>query len=213
MTDALTNQWVNEPQQARSKETMNRFVLAAERLLREKPFDEITIGELVEGAERTVGSFYARFDDKWALLRTVMHRYLQQIRDFMDGLLSADEWAKHSIEEMVRIITHASVGLYRAHGHIFKAGLAFSATDTPARMAQSDHYDYVLNRIARAIQSHPDVIPSADLEQRIHLALEASQALLDTRLLYEALKDDGQADWDQTAVDIEQLFLSVSGID
>ena len=54
MTDAMTNQWVNEPQQARSRETMNRFILAAERLLREKPFDEITIGEIVEVAERTV---------------------------------------------------------------------------------------------------------------------------------------------------------------
>ena len=71
---AATQDWVNQPQQARSRETMNRFVLAAERLLREKPFDDITIGEIVDGAERTVGSFYARFEDKWALLRTVIHR-------------------------------------------------------------------------------------------------------------------------------------------
>ena len=90
---AATQDWVNQPQQARSRETMNRFVLAVELLLREKPFDDITIGEIVDGAERTVGSFYARFEDKWALLRTVIHRYLEQIREFIDHLLNADEWS------------------------------------------------------------------------------------------------------------------------
>ena len=212
MTDAMTNQWVNKPQQARSRETMNRFILAAERLLREKPFDEITIGEIVEVAERTVGSFYARFDDKWALLRTLMHRYLYQIREFIDDLLTADEWADHGVREMVRVTAHATVGLYRAHGHIFRAGLAFSATDETARLEQAAHYQNMSQRMMRAVLEHPDVTSSDEVKARVGLALEAAGAVLDTRLLYSSDWHNGEADWEQVGRDIEDLFLSISGI-
>lgn len=209
---AIDEQWVNQPQQARSKETMNRFVLAAERLLRDKPFDDITIGEIVEGAERTVGSFYARFDDKWALLRTVIHRYLQQIRDFLDDLLTADEWANHSFSEMVRVTSHATVGLYRAHGHIFRAGLAFAATDEDARAGLLEHYSWVRERIARAVLTHPEIQATPALERRIHLSLEACGAVLDTRLLFSDAWRNGKADWDKIACETEALFTRMSGL-
>ena len=207
---AATQNWVNQPQQARSRETMNRFVLAAERLLREKPFDDITIGEIVDGAERTVGSFYARFEDKWALLRTVIHRYLEQIRDFIDHLLNTDEWSHLPLGEMVRVISRTSVGLYRAHGHIFRAGLAFSATDDVARKMLVAHYSHIRQRIGRAVLEHPDVEATPELARRIDLAIEASGAILDTRMLF--WWDRADADWDQVADEVELLFLRVSGL-
>ena len=209
---ATDEKWVTQPQQARSKETMNRFVLAAERLLREKPFDDITIGEIVDGAERTVGSFYARFDDKWALLRTVVHRYLEQIRVFLDDLLSSEEWAKYSLAEMVRVTAHATVGLYRAHGHIFRAGLAFSATDEPARAALVTHYAWVRKRIARAVLEHPTINLSPQEEERLYLALEVCGSLLDTRILFSDAWRKGEADWDRVTAEIETLFSEVSGL-
>lgn len=208
----MTNQWVNEPQQARSKETMNRFVVAAERLLRDKPFDEITIGELVEVAERTVGSFYARFDDKWALLRTVMHRYLGNIREFLDGLLQAEEWREHSVHEMIRVFVHASVGLYQAHGHIFRAGLAFAATDRGAREEYVAHQQHVRLQMKEAVLSHPDVEHTPGLDHRVELALEASEAVLDTRLLYSCDWHTGEPDWDGVVQDVQELFLRASDL-
>ena len=154
------------------------------------------------------GSFYARFDDKWALLRTVIHRYLEQIRDFMDNLLDPDEWATYPVGEMVTVTSRAAVGLYQAHGHIFRAGLAFSATDDVARRALVAHYAYMRQRIGRAVLEHPDVTATPELVKRVDLAIEASGAILDTRLLFSWR--DGGADWETVAEEIEVLFLRVS---
>ncbi len=213
MTETATDQkWVNKPQQARSRETMNLFVVAAETLLRQKTFDEITIGEIVEQSDRTVGSFYARFDDKWGLLRTVVHRYLEQVRSLLGDLLDPNQWVEHPVSEMISVTVHASVGLYRAHGHIFRAGLAFAATDDLARQDMVKHQTFVRELIGNAILRHPDITNEPDTKRRIDLALDASAALLDTRVVYSTEWRQGDVDWDGTATDIEQIFSSVSGI-
>src|SRR4051812_16000039 len=65
---------VRPPSQARSQATMDRFVQATRDLLEERPFEEITVADIVGRAERTVGSFYARFEDKHAVLRLLLEQ-------------------------------------------------------------------------------------------------------------------------------------------
>ena len=57
-------QGVQAPRQARSQRTFDNLLDAAEDLLNEKSFLEISINEIVSRAGSSVGSFYARFDDK-----------------------------------------------------------------------------------------------------------------------------------------------------
>ncbi len=54
---------------------MERFLQATRELLEERSFEEITVADIVERADRTVGSFYARFQDKDAVLRPEMEVY------------------------------------------------------------------------------------------------------------------------------------------
>jgi AcrR family transcriptional regulator len=67
---------LNPPSQARAQQTLDRIVAAAERLLRNKSFEELTIADIVREAGTTTGSFYARFGSKEALLP-----YLYEIYD------------------------------------------------------------------------------------------------------------------------------------
>jgi AcrR family transcriptional regulator len=64
------------PSQARAQQTLHRIVAAAERLLQNQSFEELTIADLVREAQTTTGSFYARFASKEALLP-----YLYEIYD------------------------------------------------------------------------------------------------------------------------------------
>lgn len=52
---------------------------AAEALIYERGFDELTVGDLVQRSRTSVGSFYARFEDKTALLRAVQDRVLGRL--------------------------------------------------------------------------------------------------------------------------------------
>ncbi len=54
------------PCQPRSQRTQDRLLDATEALLATRPFEEITVAEIVRRARRSVGSFYASFDAKRA---------------------------------------------------------------------------------------------------------------------------------------------------
>ena len=63
------------PRQERSRETLTRLLDAAEALLDERPLEEITVADVVERADSSVGSFYARFPSKEALVVALLERY------------------------------------------------------------------------------------------------------------------------------------------
>ena len=51
------------PKQRRSQQTLERILLTAEELLREKCFDDVSVAEIAARARSSSGSFYARFPD------------------------------------------------------------------------------------------------------------------------------------------------------
>jgi len=54
--------------QERSRQTLRRLLDATSTLLQNKSFDDISITEIVESADSSVGAFYARFKDKEGIL-------------------------------------------------------------------------------------------------------------------------------------------------
>ncbi len=85
--------WVRAPQQARSQETLDRILDAAEALVTEKGFEEATVAEVARRAESSVGAFYARFRDKTGLLYALHDRYLEQAMATADLALDPARWA------------------------------------------------------------------------------------------------------------------------
>ena len=57
------------PRQRRSHESLERILDAAESLIRERGFDTMTIAEVVQRSGSSVGSLYARFNNKLGLLQ------------------------------------------------------------------------------------------------------------------------------------------------
>lgn len=60
--------WKND----QKEETRGRIVAAAGRLFRARGFAGTSVAEVMEGADRTVGGFYAHFDSKEELLASVL---------------------------------------------------------------------------------------------------------------------------------------------
>jgi len=68
-----------EAAQSRSRRTRDKLVTALAALLREKPFDAVTMAELAERAGVAVGTVYRRFANKDALIPVVFEVYLQML--------------------------------------------------------------------------------------------------------------------------------------
>src|SRR5437762_6307200 len=94
------------PQQTRSRETLDRILDAAERVLDEKSFTEATLAEIMERAGVTVGAFYRRFPDKDALLHFLDERFFQQIGGRSDALLDVDRWRGASTANIIPDAAH-----------------------------------------------------------------------------------------------------------
>ncbi|MSY35142.1 MAG: TetR family transcriptional regulator, partial [Actinobacteria bacterium] len=63
-----------KPQQARSIESTNRMLDAAEALMREGGPRAITIEAVIERSETSMGSFYARFESREGLFQALHER-------------------------------------------------------------------------------------------------------------------------------------------
>ncbi|HEY5528200.1 MAG TPA: helix-turn-helix domain-containing protein, partial [Thermoleophilia bacterium] len=62
------------PCQQRSRDSLERILKTAETLIRTKGFEALTVAEVVRRSHTSVGTFYARFQDKTSLLHAVQER-------------------------------------------------------------------------------------------------------------------------------------------
>ena len=66
---------MNAPRQDRSRATLAAIVQAAETLLDERPFQDVSVADIIARAGCTTGSFYARFASKDALIPYLYEKY------------------------------------------------------------------------------------------------------------------------------------------
>ncbi|MFW6201164.1 MAG: TetR/AcrR family transcriptional regulator [Gemmatimonadota bacterium] len=80
------------PTQARSRATLARIAAATDALLAERGPARVTVADVVERAKASVGSFYARFDDKDAAIRYVHERFWAELRARWERWLEPERW-------------------------------------------------------------------------------------------------------------------------
>ncbi len=169
---------VREPRQSRSQQTLERIVRAAEELLREKEFEHITIGEIVQRAGSSTGSFYARFQAKEALLPYLYERYDRRLRQELPGLLAAEEWARLPLPQLARRVAATLVELFRANRPLLRAVALYARArpadiDDATREARAPLYQAA----ARLFAAHHHAIPHPQPERAVAFALFAAAAV------------------------------------
>ena len=93
--------WVRQPQQKRSRDKLDRMLDAAEGLLDDKNFDELTIVQIAKKARVSAGLIYTRFDDKDAILSALYDRHLLELRETIVRMFDPKRWSDASVEEFV----------------------------------------------------------------------------------------------------------------
>ncbi|MEM7052493.1 MAG: helix-turn-helix domain-containing protein [Acidobacteriota bacterium] len=128
------------PRQERSKATLDRLLDATEELLGERPWAEITVAEIVSRSATSVGSFYARFPAKEALVEALLERYHEEARRSLAAAASSAEWQALSLAERARRLIAEIVALCRHRRGLLRlrlqrrlAGLESEANSEPPR--------------------------------------------------------------------------------
>ena len=117
-----------EPAQQRSRETMDRFAEAAEELLKEKRFEEISIQDIVRRSGRPIGSFYARFGSKEALIPFLYERYHESLNGVFASRLARVDWEALDFAGTVESIVDFLLGIYDERRWLIRALVLFART-------------------------------------------------------------------------------------
>ena len=181
MSDA---EWVRAPRQARSQATLERFVEATRSLLEDRPFEEITVADIVGTAERTVGSFYARFEDKYAVLHVLVERLDERLRDLVRAFCDPIRWEHQSVGDFIAESVALNVMGYRRSTSLFRAMLIASVSDERFRERRLATMQFCAERQKEFLLSRADELDCADPARASDLMFELVAATLDHELLF-----------------------------
>lgn len=104
------------PQQARSRESLQKVLAAAEHVLAERGVEEFTVGAVAERAGLSVGAIYRRFTGKDQLLYAVKDELLGQLEA---GVGEALRSAEPGLRTVVGAFTTALARTFATRDRIF----------------------------------------------------------------------------------------------
>jgi AcrR family transcriptional regulator len=133
----------------RTPEVAEREIIAAaEALLRERPFRELTVDEVMRRTGLSRPSFYVYFRDRHHLVLKVVERLTAE------SSANADAWysAEGSGRDVIREATAGVVGVYARHGAVLEALADAAADDPEVEAAYRGSLEYFIDTTARHIE-------------------------------------------------------------
>lgn len=112
---------VRRPRQERSRRTLRRIAEATRELLEKRPFDDLTVDEIVDRAGSSKGAFYARFPDKRSLLRFLSEEEFEAVLAGWSRYLDPERWADVPLEAFIEDLVGRLIRIYRERGTEMRA--------------------------------------------------------------------------------------------
>lgn len=171
------------PKQRRSRRTMDRIAEAALSLMEEKGEEAATVAAIVERAEASVGSFYARFPGKEDLFRYLEDRVWSEARDRWDEALAAESWEGRTMAEVVEGVVGLLLRLFRADYHRRRVLGNRASRDTAENPLRVNFHRYLLKTVTPILMAreedvaHPE--PKAAIEFGYRMVIGAIRELME----------------------------------
>ena len=204
--------WVRPPRQARSQETLDRILDAAEALVAEKGFEDATVAEVVRRADSSVGSFYARFRDKDGLLYALYERYLEQATATADAALDPARWEGADIAEILGAVVRFLVSIYRERHGLIRAFVVRNHLDPEFRARQERLSHYVSGKLSRLLLARTVEIRHPEPARAAAFGLTMVVSAIESVVFFGELRSDVLAlSDDDLAGELVRAFLAYLG--
>jgi len=209
-----TVEWVRPTHQARSQETLERLLEAAEEVVAEKGFDNATVSEIVRRARSSVGSMYARFNDKDSLLVCLHERFCEQAMATAQAALDATRWEGATIAEIFASAIPFVVHVYHLKRGLIRAFIVRGSTDQPFAERAGRVSREISQLLVGLLEARRDEIKHPDPALAIDFGLRMMFDTLDSATLYADIqrtlfKHSPQ----QVAEELARTFLSYLGVE
>ena len=170
------NKHHNPPKQSRSRRTLEHIVQAALEILEEQGYTALTVQSVVDRANSSVGSFYARFSGKEDLLDYLGERVWDQALQRWDSAVGARDWSEIDLQH----IAEGSMGLLVDIG-ASRAGYlrALDQARGIDGLAYNRFRDSVLGDVAGILLERRDEMSHPEPELAVRLGLLAAEGMIE----------------------------------
>jgi AcrR family transcriptional regulator len=172
------------PRQRRSHESLERILDAAESLIRERGFDNMTIAEVVQRSGSSVGSIYSRFHNKMGLLRAVQLRYHGRVQNDIFAAFGGDNPQDESLAEAVARIVAVLSRHVLTESALFRAFMLEANFDDVVRAQGERTNAQRRTRVMEVLLVHRAEIRHPDPERAARWFYSACMALLRERITF-----------------------------
>ncbi len=216
MTPPITElEWVRPPLQARSAQTLERLLDAAEGIVSERGVEAVTVAEVVKRAESSVGAFYARFGDKEKLLRCVIERFHQQAIDTATAVFDPTRWDGVSVRDILASAVSFLIRIYREKRQLVRAaGVRADATAAAdASLLGVQLGDIVTERVDAMLQHRGIRVAHPDPRRAVRVAVWMTLSAFHSQCFTPAQVETAPLPDHELASEITQMLLAYLGLD
>ncbi len=196
--------------QQRSQRKHDALLQAGRRLLDAQDLAALSVARLTRDAGMSVGSFYARFDDKNAwfgeLLRVTGEAVLADTR----ALLDSSRWQRAGEARKVALVVHHIVGIHREHRGIFRSALSDAARSARFWAPMHGYGLRIAEAVYQGLRGQMLQVPRATRRLRVGFALQAVYGTLVNAVLHDpgpVALDDPRMERELTRVFLAALRL------
>jgi len=155
-------EWVRPPRQARSQQTFERILDAAEQLVLQRGADATSVSAIAKAAGSSVGAFYARFKDKEGLLRVLFERFYAEAGATIDSILDADRWQGVETRDMVRGAIRFMIDVFRERRYLIAAFSVRAARDESLKSLSEGMGMHIARKFAELLEARGETLRSHD---------------------------------------------------
>lgn len=206
-----TLRWIRPPRQARSQQTLDRILDAAEALLEDKGFEDVKVADVVDRAGSSVGAFYARFRDKEGLLHALQERWLEQAVATADDALDPERWRLAGTAEILRSVVPFLVGVFRERKGLLRAFVLRHYTDAGFREQRERLSDYVADKLCTLLRARLDEIQHEDPELAARFGLGLVFDGIQSAVLFDGARSPALSDA-HLAHELTRVYLAYLGV-
>ncbi|MER7010616.1 helix-turn-helix domain-containing protein [Saccharopolyspora sp. NPDC000359] len=193
------------PQQARSRESLNKLLVAAEHVLSTGGVEEFTVAAVAEHAGVSVGAIYRRFTGKDQLLQAVKEQLMAQLETTVAEALGS---AGPELPDLIGAFTRAMADTFSHHTRTFPELLSGQRAEGVERGLQA--LATIQQSLAEAARPHLDGIRRPDPERALRIATRTIiSSCVHRAATCQAWSDElSWAEWASETTDIAVAYLT-----
>lgn len=173
------------PKQQRSRRSLDRILIAVERLLLKRSFQQLSIREITRASKTSVGSFYNLFPSKEALLPGLYERYDAGLDAWIAEWRARQGRPPSELPAAIAWVVQYLVETFSARRHLLRA-LALWTRTNPEQLGTQALDRRVSQHafLGELLLEHRDQITHPEPQRAVQSALFAAASICRERVLF-----------------------------